>query len=190
MYLSHSHRLSLKYEPGVDSPPSRSEKLRLSKSHEDLLGPFTSDLPQDTNSFSSKPRTPTVVAPNGALLYHRHSYHNIRDRRNTMTVPLSVQQSKQTSSSPQSNLHSPFKSTKSSKNLHVQLAVANPFEDGFGSGSPRSKKSSTLPKEMRADLPSSHSKRAQSESEEKARKNKSLVPWRSKHRKAQSLGGK
>ena len=119
-------------------------------------------------------------------------------------MPLGIQPSIQTveaASSPQQLLGqatSPFRFSKSSKintHLHVQLAVGgNPFEDGAG-GSPHSKKSSTLPKEIRVDLPSSprtHSRRLQSESEEKARKlnHKSLVPWKSKHRKAQSLGGK
>ena len=196
--LSHSFRLSLQYEPNGGSPSS--DKLRQSKSYEDLLGPFTCNDAQEVDPLSSKPLTPVITA-NGAILFHRHSYHNIRDRRNTMAGPSSSQRTETPPVPYQAK--SPFRSTKSSRNssqLYVQLAVGNPFEEIAGS-SPRSKKGSTLPKEFRAEQPGSaagaapvhvHGKRTQSESEEKSRRlnPKSFVPWKIKHRKAQSFGGK
>lgn len=73
------------------------------------------------------------------------------------------------------------------------------FDDDFNN-SPQAKKGSTLPKDLRIEPPTFHhsgpghikGSRTQSESEEKARKSnpKSLMPWKIRHRKAHSLGGK
>ena len=110
-----------------------------------------------------------------------------------MTVTTSNHLSSSPSLTGQSK--SPFKMSKSSKaNTHVMVTVSGvSFDDDFDN-SPRSKKGSTLPKDLRIDQPNfhGHSKRVQSESEEKARKStpKSLVPWKMRHRKAHSLGGK
>ena len=75
--------------------------------------------------------------------------------------------------------------------------ISGPSFDGSNfDNSPRAKKGSTLPMDLRMDPPKFHghskSSRTQSESEEKARKlnPKSLKPWKSRHRKAHSLGGK
>ena len=98
------------------------------------------------------------------------------------------------SSSPSLSSHSksPFKLSKSSKtNAHVtvQLMVSGPSFDNDFDNSPRAKKGSTLPPNFHGH---SKSSRTQSESEEKARKSnpKSLMPWKIRHRKAHSLGGK
>jgi hypothetical protein len=203
------HRLSLKYEPISDEHPEPAANgggpLRLSKSLEDLLGPF--DQPQD-ELCEAKPLTP-VVAMKG-MLQHRHSYHNIRDRRNTLTVTATTAAAgtnNHLSSSPSLSSHSksPFKVSKSSKtstHVAVQLKVSGPSFDNDFDNSPRAKKGSTLPKDLRIDPQtfqghgsgSGYSKgsRTQSESEEKARKSnpKSLMPWKIRHRKAHSLGGK
>ena len=93
------------------------------------------------------------------------------------------------------------KSSKAgSSHVAVQLTVSGPsFDDDFNN-SPQAKKGSTLPKDLRMEPPTFHhsgpgyskGSRTQSESEEKARKSnpKSLKPWKIRHRKAHSLGGK
>ena len=147
-----------------------------------------------------------MITAKGTLLTHRHSYHNIRDRRNTVVGNGNPFHQQTSASSISGHTKSPFRSSKSSSKTHVQLTVSGPLDDA-STGSPRSKKGSTLPKEFRIDPPlplpvphhnhnhshgHGHGKRMQSESEEKSRKaNKSLALWRTRgHRKAHSLGGK
>ena len=190
----HVYRLSLKYEPNSSSSLAGAVggTLRQSKSYEDLLGPFDQSLGEQVQPKAFTPE----VAVRG-LLAHRHSDHNIQDRRNTVTVATS----NHLASSPSLPTHSksPLKTSKSFKasaQVNVQLMFSGPsFDDNFES-SHRPKKGGTLPTDIRMDPPNFYghgkSSRAQSESEEKSKKSnpKSLVPWKIKHRKAQSLGGK